>query len=447
MLRHLRGRRRPSYGAHLCALAAALLLLLSVSLLHSRLTSDRTSDPLRHSTDANSFSDPLLEDSDPDDLKSATGSDDRIDELDDGAQEESDPSKVSNEDEILRGVEFEEEDNNDQSYRGSVSGYYFDHLSNSIRRAFDKRSIDQWEDYASFDANLGFGVEDPSKAAFGSDDIPVDENVRRKAGEVKGIEDALLLKVGNRDSPLREGWGNWFDKKSDFLRRDKMFKSNLELLNPMNNPLLQDPDGVGVTGLTRGDKLVQRGLLNEFKKVPFLVKKPLGIAIVNEIEGNRISGQIKAKETEMKRVERRTLDDNAQNGSFSERVVGGTDSNAKRVDVAAGDSGELRGLKHVNANARVKSEFSGQVYADGKRWGYYPGLDRRLSFSNFMDTFFRKGKCSMRVFMVWNSPPWAFSVRHQRGLESLLFHHRDACVVIFSETIELNFLDGFVKDG
>lgn len=226
-----------------------------------------------------------------------------------------------------------------------------------------------------------------------------------------------------------------------------MFKSNLELLNPMNNPLLQDPDGVGVTGLTRGDKLVQKGLLNEFKKVPFIVKKPLGIAIVNEIEGNRINGQIKAKETEMKRAERRTLDDNAQNGSFSERVVGGTDSNAKRVDVAAGDSGELRGLKHVNANARVKSEFSGQVYADGKRWGYYPGLDRRLSFSNFMDTFFRKGKCSMRVFMVWNSPPWAFSVRHQRGLESLLFHHRDACVVIFSETIELNFFDGFVKDG
>jgi hypothetical protein len=40
------------------------------------------------------------------------------------------------------------------------------------------------------------------------------------------------------------------------------------------------------------------------------------------------------------------------------------------------------------------------------------------------------------------------SVRHQRGLESLLSHHRDACVVIFSETIDLDFFkDSFVKDG
>ncbi|KAK9937142.1 hypothetical protein M0R45_013952 [Rubus argutus] len=43
---------------------------------------------------------------------------------------------------------------------------------------------------------------------------------------------------------------------------------------------------------------------------------------------------------------------------------------------------------------------------------------------------------------------WMFSVRHQRGLESLLFHHRYACVVVLSETIELDFFkDSFVKDG
>ena len=53
-----------------------------------------------------------------------------------------------------------------------------------------------------------------------------------------GVEDALMLKVGKRVSPLREGWGEWFDKKSDFLRRDKMFKSNLELLNPLHNAML-----------------------------------------------------------------------------------------------------------------------------------------------------------------------------------------------------------------
>ncbi|KAE8659610.1 Alpha 1,4-glycosyltransferase family protein, putative isoform 2 [Hibiscus syriacus] len=41
-----------------------------------------------------------------------------------------------------------------------------------------------------------------------------------------------------------------------------------------------------------------------------------------------------------------------------------------------------------------------------------------------------------------------YSVRHQRGLESLLAQHRDVCVLVFSETIELDFFkDSFVKDG
>ncbi|KAM7500372.1 hypothetical protein LguiA_024786 [Lonicera macranthoides] len=438
MLRNLRSRRRPRYGAHICALIAALLLLLSVSLLHSRLVTDRNSLPLPHSSFDDS--DPLLEDTDPEDRNSST--DDRIDELDDVVDESKDPRVDSEED----------EEEIDQS---RVSGYYYDHVHGVIRRAFDKRSIDQWEDYVSFDANLG--AEDQSKVAFGSDDVPVDENVRRKVGEVRGIEDALLLKVGARVSPLREGWGMWFDAKSDFLRRDRMFKSNLELLNPLNNPLLQDPDGGGVMGLTRGDKLMQKGLLNEFKKVPFLLKKPMGIvnAKAMETEGGD------ERRTEIKGAERRTLDHNASDGSFSERTVGttevlntsvvadfknvtneGTQQNARESNL-----GQLNGLKNVGSNVRIKSEFDGQVYADGKRWGYFPGLHPRLSFSNFMDAFFRKGKCSLRVFMVWNSPPWMFSVRHQRGLESLLFHHPDACVVVFSESIELNFFSGFVKDG
>ncbi|KAA8544741.1 hypothetical protein F0562_019555 [Nyssa sinensis] len=480
MLRNLRARRRPRYGAQLCAVIAALLLLLSVSLLHSRLGSDRHwqhQHQVRPSNDVLSVSDPLLDDADPDD-RSGNGSEDRIDELD-VFQDESDQSRVSDEEEILRVVELEDEEI-DQS---RVSGYYFDHISGVIRRVLDKRSIDQWEDYASFDANLG--PEDRSKVAFGSDDVPVDENVRRKVGEIPGIEDVLLLKMSPRVSPLREGWGPWFDAKSDFLRRDRMFKSNLELLNPLNNPLLQDPDGIGVTGLTRGDKLVQKGLLNEFKKVPFLIKKPLGMVeggaedMIKKKSSSRVN--IKAKEiesneegrSEMKRAERRTLDDNASNGSYSKGTLVANESLnkatiahlafksnrsklnqpitgesiAKVVDSSIVESGQLGGLNNAEANGQTKSDLSGQVYADGRRWGYFHGLHPRLSFSNFMDAFFRKGKCSMRVFMVWNSPPWMFSVRHQRGLESLFFHHRDACVVLFSETIELNFFKGFLKDG
>lgn len=239
-----------------------------------------------------------------------------------------------------------------------------------------------------------------------------------------------------------------------------MFKSHLELLNPLNNPFLQDPDGAGVTGLTRGDKLVQKGILNQFKKVPFLGKKPLGIVESNDelksiaktqlLEDAR---KVKVKEAEivdegrneMKRAERRTLDDNDANNRSEniQMVTEVSQSDKKRVD----SSMVVRGSKNGDSNDRLISEFSGQVHADGKRWGYFPGLHPRLPFSNFMDAFFRKGKCSMRVFMVWNSPPWMFSIRHQRGLESLLFHHPDACVIVFSESIELNFFSGFVKDG
>jgi hypothetical protein len=83
----------------------------------------------------------------------------------------------------------------------------------------------------------------------------------------------------------------------------------------------------------------------------------------------------------------------------------------------------------------------------GRRWGYFPGIDPHLGFSEFMERFFEHGKCSMRVFMVWNSPQWAYGTRHQRGLESLLKQHPDACVVMLSETLELDSFQLFVKEG
>lgn len=485
MFRTLRSRRRPRYGAYVCAVMAAVLLLLSVTLLHSRLTFSRqNSRRFRLPSDGVVTTDPILDD--PDFGITVSENDDRIDELD--VVEENDQSRVS-EEEILRGVEMEE----DQSEQTRVSGFYFDHVSGAIRRPFDKRSIDKWEDYVGFD--VGLGVDDRSMGVFGSDDVVVDEEVRRKLGEVTGVEDALLLKTGRRESLLREGWAVWFDAKSDFLRRDRMFKSNLELLNPLNNPLLQDPDSIGVTTLTRGDKLVQKGLLNGFKKVPFHVKKSLSVNAEETTLGvevavekgddsgkkNVLEGIVEGR-PEIKRVDRRTLDDHdASNHSYNSQIVNSNEalsianslnsslykSNGNEVihgnsvesngnEVIQGNSVESNGkivdssigeLKNVDSNFQIKSEFSGHLYADGKRWGHFPGLHPHLSFSNFMNRFFRKCKCSMRVFMVWNSPPWMFSVRHQRALESLFFHHQDVCVVVFSETIELDFFKDFVKDG
>lgn len=478
MLRTLRSRRRPRYGAQLCTIVAALLLLLSVTVLHSRLSFSRDSrlSPkvgfgLRFSNskvplldpqnDAVEF-DPLTQDSD---TGGNFGAEDRIDELD---VVEEDQTGVSNEEEILRGVETEDEEIGESR----VSGYFYDHLSGVIRRGFDKRSIDQWEDYVGFD--VGSGVEDRSTGLFASDDVVVDEEVRRKVGEVKGIEDMLLLKT--RANPLREGWGPWFDAKSDFLRRDRMFRSNFEVLNPMNNPLLQDPDGFGITSLTRGDKLVQKFLLNNFKKIPFLVKKPSGVSGTTtpksrlaedgvqvatqttesvNVQKTTLESNVKARRTEMRRAKRRTLHDNDGSGLDTKNIPDRNETveyksvqNITQLGRRREDSEARRSdIKNVDFEAMRKSELAGHIYPDGTRWGYFPGLHPHLSFLNFMNVFFRKGKCQMRFFMVWNSPPWMFSVRHQRGLESLLSHHRDACVVVFTENIELDFFKDFVEKG
>ncbi|KAK8584952.1 hypothetical protein V6N13_138894 [Hibiscus sabdariffa] len=444
MIRNLRSRRRPRYGAQVCAVISALLLLFSVSILYTRLSLSSKPDIYPHHSsvdddDRNNVAVfptiPLLSDSEDVAATTITSStDDKIDELDTLEENDMTDGRDNNE---LEQEELESTTMNKKDNIFSSGHFYFDHLSGSIRRAFNKRSIQDW-DYDGGFLNDGFGGDDDKiKAAFGSDDIPLDEEVRRKMSEVESIEDALLVKkvAGRKVNPLREKWGDWFDKKSDFLRRDRMFKSNLEILNPLNNPLLQDPDGVGVTGLTKGDKMVQKWILSEFKKVPFTVKKPLGISEM----GSEVKKGSESKKNDNKRNVLSERESSSSSGK--DYLSSNTNGNVSRI--------RKNKVKNVDLEAhKTNTEFSGHIYADGKRWGYYPGLDSRLSFTDFVDAFFKKGKCDIRVFMIWNSPPWMYSVRHQRGLESLLAQHPDACVLVFSETIELDFFkDSFVKNG
>ncbi|KAL5731403.1 lactosylceramide 4-alpha-galactosyltransferase [Ranunculus cassubicifolius] len=521
----LRPRRRPRYGAQVCAIIAALLLLLSVSILHSRLKFNPQSHPQFNPNNIIEFTqdstddldalvaNPLIEDV-VDQLTTTNsnlvGNDDRIDELD---VVEDDQSRVLDEEEILRGLEDDDEESDKLGFssRNRRSGFYWDHVLGGLRRSFDKQLSNLGFGEGGEGGELGFGDEDLSRVAFDSDDQPVSEEVRVKLDGIRGIEDVLLLKNGKRNSALREGWADWFEKKGDFLRRDKMFRSGVELLNPLNNPLLQDPDGSGVTYLSRSDKIMQKALWNELMKLPALGKKG------EDRDGSNADVR---RKIEVKGMERRTLDDNGSrivdaksvlNASTSveltktdngSRIVDAksvlnssssieltktvdVDSGSSHVDVVkeestlldkrssekafdevnnvpdkVGDTSEVKVDQRIDTKKTDQqidteksdkkahvNELSDYKYADGKRWGYFPGLYAHLSFSDFIEEFFKQGKCSMRVFMVWNSAPWQYTVRHQRGLESLLYHHRDACVVVFSETIELDFLKNFVNDG
>ncbi|GJN32764.1 hypothetical protein PR202_gb21289 [Eleusine coracana subsp. coracana] len=218
-------------------------------------------------------------------------------------------------------------------------------------------------------------------AVFGSDDELVDLDLRVEISSIGGVEDALLLKPasGGAETRLRAGWARWLEGKADYLRRDRMLRSNLETLNPRNHPLLQDPDSSGFTSLTRGDRMVQRMILAE-------IEKPA-------------------------------------NKNFERR--------------------RLLSLENQQGMGVTDKKEQGK----GRRWGHFPGIDPHLGFSEFLERFFEHGKCSLKVFMVWNSPQWSYGVRHQRGLESLLQQHPDACVVKLSETLELEFFRDFVKEG
>ncbi|XP_020223507.1 uncharacterized protein At4g19900 [Cajanus cajan] len=318
-------------------------------------------------------------------------------------------------------LDFVDETHSPPALRLNPSPYFFDPLAAAIRRSFLPSSSGLHHPLPSA-PDL-----DPSKAAFASDDVPLDPAVRSAAATLASVEEALLLK----DSPLRQGWGEWFDKKSVFLRKDRMFRSNFDALNPLNNPLLQDPDAAAATtGLTRADRIVHKWWIHHFKKVPFPTKKvPLNLNVLPSL-------------TKLG-TERRTLNHNTINNHNHDLIKESTNSDSSSSSGSSDNGGELSNKKDV----RVES-IKNHIYADGDTWGYYPGVALRLSFNNFMDEFFRVGKCVTRVFMVWNSPPWMFTVRHQRGLESLLFRHPDACVVVFSETVELDFFSGgFVKDG
>uniref|UniRef100_A0A0E0LMC7 Alpha 1,4-glycosyltransferase domain-containing protein n=1 Tax=Oryza punctata TaxID=4537 RepID=A0A0E0LMC7_ORYPU len=384
---HAAARRRSGLGSQLCAVVAALLLLVSLAVLHSRLSSSSSPFPHSSSGDGVSNSSALVEDEDdgaavldPTVTITATTTTTATATATDSTTE---GSSVSNpEDDPIDELDVLDEDSasglgvaDEVPASESASSLVWDHAVGVARLPFRLPA-------AGDPLPAGLPHLEPAHriaaAAFGSDDEPVDLELRVEISSVAGVEDALLLKPASSaaETRLRAGWARWLEGKADYLRRDRMLRSNLEFLNPRNHPLLQDPDSPGLTSLTRGDRMVHRMLLAEIEKAA------------------------------SKKFERRSLQ--------------------------SSDSKQGMGI-----TAKVQQ----------RRWGYYPGIDSHLGFNEFMEKFFEHGKCSMKVFMVWNSPQWAYGVRHQRGLESLLRQHPEACVVMLSETLELEFFQEFVKEG
>ncbi|KAK8968404.1 hypothetical protein KSP40_PGU002164 [Platanthera guangdongensis] len=245
-------RRRSSYAPQACVVGAVVLLLLSLSILHIRLSSSPLlSFPFRssisnQSVDSNFY--PLFDDAANDAFDGAA--DDRIDELD----------VIHDDKKQVTASSDEADSDSDETDSSTDSGLFWDQILGVARISFGRM-----ESRSAPEDDLTPEDQGRSKLAFGSDDEPVDGGVRAKLESIRGIEDALLLNVGGRgvNSMMRDGWVQWLEGKGDFLRRDRMLRSNLELLNPKNHPLLQDPDVAGLTGLTRGDQLMQKAILKE----------------------------------------------------------------------------------------------------------------------------------------------------------------------------------------
>ncbi|CAK9258344.1 unnamed protein product [Sphagnum jensenii] len=206
-------------------------------------------------------------------------------------------------------------------------------------------------------------LEKHEAASYNSDDETLDEEVQRQLEDVVEIEDALLL---NEDGPVYKPVPRLPDKIAG--KYAQKGGSSYDPINPVNIPMLQDPDTGPDTWMTKSDKAMLKAL----------------------------------------------------------RVDGYGQSVPLQPNQGLQSRANTQGLTH---------------------WRHVAGTRPSLTFTAFMQQFLHQDTCSIRVFMAWTTPPWSLTVRHQRTLESLFHFHPNACVVVFSETLETDFFKTFVQEG
>jgi len=111
-----------------------------------------------------------------------------------------------------------------------------------------------------------------------------------------------------------------------------------------------------------------------------------------------------------------------------------------------GNEKEVKSMKTNEEDSAVE-EKEDDDHDNTIHWGFYPTISSNLKFSKFLSAFFKQGSCSLRIFMAWTTAPWAYTPRHQRVIESILHFHPQACIVVFTETIDFQFFESWVKEG
>jgi len=135
---------------------------------------------------------------------------------------------------------------------------------------------------------------------------------------------------------------------------------------------------------------------------------------------------------------------------IKDEVQEGMKSKKPNEDVSAmeenGVDEELESRK-INEDDSAVEQKEDDDHDNMIQWGFYPTMSSNLKFSKFLTAFFKLESCSLRIFMAWTTAPWAYTPRHQRAIESILRFHPQACIVVFTETIDFKFFDSWVKEG
>jgi hypothetical protein len=307
---------------------------------------------------------------------------------------------------------------------------------NEASKAATKVSSQQLRGFKEFVENW--------KERFNSDDEMLDEKVQQQLEDVVEIEDALLLDVdGPASKPLLR-----LPIKKAGRHGKKGGGSSYDPINPVNFPMLQDPDTTPDTWMTNSDK----AMLKAFQVDRYVQSAPLPPKLL--LRGINVDSVIhEQKEQETHRM----LDKDA--GTTTGNVGGAMGMGKEQTELSSselsGDREEHERLElHQQENQPIHDTTtisnglqSGAQNQDFVQQANLTGSHPSLPFSVFMDKFLHQDSCSIRVFMAWTTPLWSFTVRHQRTLESLLHFHPNACVVVFSETIKSDFFNTFVQEG